>query len=77
MKIVRETVRSGVEAFMEQIGVQDKLDKMENTKARAPLASQEAMEESPIQMCGEVSESVRGKEFKVIHVLANSCCMYV
>ena len=39
--------------------------KMEEAKARAPLASQEAMEESPIQMCGEVSESVRGKEFKV------------
>jgi len=39
--------------------------KMEEAKARAPLASQEAMEESPIQMCGEVSESVRGKEFKI------------
>ena len=66
MKIVREKVRSGFEAFVEQTSGKDKLDKMEETKARAPLASQEAMEESPIQMSAEVSESVRGKEFKVI-----------
>ena len=66
MKLVRETVRSGVEAFMEQTGGKDRNAKMEDAKARAPLASQEAMEESPIQMSGEVSESVRGKEFKVI-----------
>ena len=32
--------------------------------ARAPLASQENMDES-IQICGQISEFTRGKEFKV------------
>ena len=36
-----------------------------DTGVRAPLASQEAMEESPMQICGHISEYTRGKEFKV------------
>jgi len=38
-------------------------DEMESV--RAPLASQEAMEESPLQICGQISEFTRGKEFKI------------
>ena len=41
-------------------------DEMESV--RAPLASQEAMEESPLQICGQISEFTRGKEFKVIFI---------
>jgi len=41
----------------------DKEDKEGNQ--RAPLASQEAMEDSPMQICGQTSEFSRGKEFKV------------
>ena len=33
-------------------------------QVRAPLASQENMDES-IQICGQISEFTRGKEFKV------------
>ena len=33
---------------------------------RAPLASEEGMEESPIQMSGTEVEITRGKEFKVV-----------
>lgn len=36
-----------------------------DTAVRAPLASQEAMEESPMQICGQISEYTRGKEFKI------------
>ena len=32
---------------------------------RAPLASEEGMEESPIQLSGTLVEVTRGKEFKV------------
>ena len=35
-----------------------------DSEGRAPLASEETME-SPVQLCGEISEFSRGKEFKV------------
>merc|ERR1719361_2266823 len=35
-----------------------------DTEGRAPLASEETME-SPVQLCGEISEVSRGKEFKI------------
>ena len=54
MKLIRTRLRVG-----------DKMAEDMDTGVRAPLASQEAMEESPMQICGHISEYTRGKEFKV------------
>ena len=44
--------------------IRAKLQMDVDREGRAPLASEETME-SPVQLCGEISEFSRGKEFKV------------
>ena len=48
------------------------MDVGEMDTSRAPLASEETMEESPVQLCDHISEFTRGKEFKVISCAAFS-----
>ena len=48
---------------MEQM---DDKEKIGGGSKRAPLASEEGMEESPIQLAGTMVEVTKGKEFKVI-----------
>ena len=58
-----------VKLIRTKLRVGDTMAEDMDTAVRAPLASQEAMEESPMQICGQISEYTRGKEFKVGHGL--------